>query len=88
MIIYIFHRILDNLKFCRTLVAVGHCGVLQTGTSRLCFNKCDMICYATAVTSIEFGNPKIVVFIGSASFDHVIDVIADDVRMLYFVVEG
>ena len=41
-----------------------------------------------AVIAIDFGNPKIVVFIGSMSFDHVIDVIADDARMLYFVVAG
>ena len=41
---------------------------------------------ATAVIAIDFGNPKIVVFIGSTSFDHVIDVIADDACMLYFVV--
>ena len=33
-------------------------------------------------------NPKIVVSIGSTSFDHVIDVIADDARMLYFLVAG
>ena len=33
--------------------------------------------------AIDLGNPKIVVFIGSSSFDHVIDVIADDVRMLF-----
>ena len=38
--------------------------------------------------AIDLGNPKIVVFIGSTSFDHVIDVIADDVRMLFFVVAG
>ena len=25
-----FHHILDNLKFCPTLMAVGHYGVLQT----------------------------------------------------------
>ena len=42
-----------------------------------------------AVIAIDFaGNPKIVVFIGSTSFDHVIDVIADDACMLYFVVAG
>ena len=33
-IIYIFHHILDNLKFCRTLMVVGHCGVLQTSDIR------------------------------------------------------
>ena len=38
--------------------------------------------------AIDFGNLKIVVFIGSTSFDHVFDVIADDARMLYFVVGG
>ena len=31
-----------------------------------------------AVITIDFGKPKIVVFIGSTSFDHVTDVIADD----------
>ena len=40
----------------------------------------------TAVIAIDFGNPKVVVFIGSTSFDHAIDVIADDARTLYFVV--
>ena len=37
-------------------------------------------------TQLDFGNRKIVVFIGSMSFDHVIDVIADDACILYFVV--
>ena len=37
---------------------------------------------------IDFGNSNIVVLIGSSSFDHVIDVIADDARRLYFVVAG
>ena len=41
-----------------------------------------------AVVAIDSGNLKIVVFIGSASFEHMIDVIADDARMLYFVVAG
>ena len=43
MIIYIFHQILDNLKFCRTLVAVGHCGVLHTSTTAVDVedNDCD-----------------------------------------------
>ena len=45
-------------------------------------------CYATAVIAIDFVKPKIVVFIGSTSFDHVIDVIPDDARMLYFVEAG
>ena len=40
---------------------------------------------ATTVVTIDFGNPKNVVFIGSMSFDHVIDIIADDACMLYFV---
>ena len=40
----------------------------------------------TAVIAIDFGNPKVVVFIGSTSFDHAIDVIADYARTLYFVV--
>ena len=29
MIIYIFHHILDNLKFCRTFMVVGNYGVLH-----------------------------------------------------------
>ena len=41
-----------------------------------------------AIIDIDFGNPKIVLFIRSASLDYVIDVIADDARMLYFVVAG
>ena len=43
---------------------------------------------ATAIIAIDFGNPKIVDFIGTTSFDHVLDVIADDARMFYFVLAG
>ena len=42
-----------------------------------------LIDYATAVIAIDFGKPKTVIFIGSTSFDHVIDVIADDACMLF-----
>ena len=41
-----------------------------------------------AVIAIDFGISKIIAFIGSTSFDPVIDVIANDIRRLYFVVAG